>query len=73
MKLGILFSGGKDSMYALYLAKKEKYSVECLISIYSDNKESFMFHTPSIKEVTKQAEVIGIPLILQKTKGKKHW
>ncbi len=72
MKLGILFSGGKDSTYACYLAKKNGYQIKCLISIFSENKESFMFHTPSIEMVKKQAKVINLPLIIVKTKGKKE-
>ena len=64
MKLGVLFSGGKDSTFACYLAKKQGYEISCLISIFSENKESWMFHTPSIEQVKKQAEVMNIPLIL---------
>jgi len=72
MKLGILFSGGKDSTYAAYLAKKAGYEISCLITILSENKESWMFHTPSITQTRKQAKVMGIPLIVQQTYGKKE-
>src|SRR6056297_2047832 len=72
MKLALLLSGGKDSVYAGYLAKKESHDLECLISIFSENKESYMFHTPSISKVEKQAEIMNIPLVVQKTKGKKE-
>ena len=72
MKCGILFSGGKDSAYAAYLAKKLGYDLRCLITIISENPDSYMFHTPSILKVTKQAEVMNIPLIIQKTKGIKE-
>ncbi|MGV8151935.1 MAG: diphthine--ammonia ligase [Candidatus Nanoarchaeia archaeon] len=72
MKLGVLFSGGKDSTYAAYLAKKHGHKISCLITIESKNKESFMFHTPSISKVEKQAKVMSIPLIKQKTKGEKE-
>lgn len=72
MKLGILFSGGKDSAYSAWLAKEYDYELTCLISIFSENPESYMFHTPSIKKTKKQAEVMGVPLIVQKTKGKKE-
>ncbi|MCK5150142.1 diphthine--ammonia ligase [Candidatus Pacearchaeota archaeon] len=72
MKLGILFSGGKDSVYSAYLAKKHKHELTCLISIFSENKESYMFHTPSISKVKKQAKVMNVPLLIQKTKGKKE-
>jgi diphthine-ammonia ligase len=72
MKLGVLFSGGKDSMFAAYLAKMEGYELACLISIFSENKESFMFHTPSISKVGRQAEVMNLPIIVEKTKGEKE-
>lgn len=72
MKLGVLFSGGKDSTYASYLAKKKGYEISCLISIISKNPESYMFHTPSISCVKKQAEVMQIPLIVEKTIGVKE-
>jgi len=72
MKLGVLFSGGKDSTFACYLAKKQGYEISCLISIFSENKESWMFHTPSIEQVKKQAEVMNIPLIIVETKGEKE-
>ena len=72
MKLGVLFSGGKDSTYAAWLAKKNGYKIACLISILSENKESYMFHTPSISCVEKQAKVMGIPLIVWKTQGEKE-
>ena len=72
MKLGILFSGGKDSTYSAWLAKEFGYELTCLISIFSKNPESYMFHTPSIKQVKKQAQIMEIPLIIQKTKGEKE-
>ncbi len=72
MKAGVLFSGGKDSCYSAYLAKKAGYELACLISIFSENKESYMFHTPSIEKTKQQAKVMGIPLLIQKTKGEKE-
>ncbi len=71
-KAAVLFSGGKDSVYSAYLAKEENYKLVCLISIFSENQESYMFHTPSITKVKKQAEVMNVPLIIQKTKGQKE-
>ena len=72
MKLGILFSGGKDSIYSAFLSKKLGHQISCLISIFSENKESYMFHTPSIEQTKKQANVMEIPIIIQKTNGKKE-
>jgi len=68
MKLGVLFSGGKDSTIALHKTVKE-YKIECLITIISKNKESYMFHTPNIDITKMQANALGIPLIEKKTEG----
>ena len=72
MKLGILFSGGKDSTYAAYLAKKEGHKIACLIALYSENKESYMFHTPGIEMVEEQAKLMEIPIVKQETLGVKE-
>lgn len=72
MKFGVLFSGGKDSAYSMYLAKKAGHEIACLITLHSENKGSYMFHTPSIEQTEKQAEVLGIPLMVGTTKGIKE-
>ncbi len=72
MKLGVLFSGGKDSTYATELANSGKNKVVCLMSIKSENKDSYMFHTPNIDLTELQAKSLGIPLLTRKTKGEKE-
>lgn len=69
MKVAVLFTGGKDSTYALF---KTKHDVKCLITIASKNPHSYMFHTPNIELVKLQAKSLKLPLIYQKTKGKKE-
>jgi diphthine-ammonia ligase len=69
MRLGVLFSGGKDSTLALHKAA-EKEEVVCLITLVSENKESLMFHTPNIDVTALQAEAMGLPLIKKVTEGK---
>jgi len=68
MRLGVLFSGGKDSTLALHKAA-ENAEITCLITLVSENKESFMFHTPNINLTALQAEALGLPLIKKATKG----
>jgi len=68
MRLGVLFSGGKDSTLALHKAA-EKEEVVCLITIVSENKESYMFHTPNIDITGLQAEALGLPLMRKVTEG----
>jgi ABC transporter with metal-binding/Fe-S-binding domain ATP-binding protein len=69
MKLGVLFSGGKDSTFALHLAR-EKEDVSCLITVISKNEESYMFHTPNIGITLLQAEAMNLPIIQRATEGK---
>ncbi len=71
MKLGVLFSGGKDSTLALHMAA-EKEQVVCLITLVSLNPESYMFHTPNINLTTLQAEALDLPLVSVETEGKKE-
>jgi ABC transporter with metal-binding/Fe-S-binding domain ATP-binding protein len=71
MRLGVLFSGGKDSTLALHYAK-EKEEVACLITLVSLNKESYMFHTPNIDVTALQAEALGLPHVTRTTRGEKE-
>lgn len=71
MKLGVLFSGGKDSTLALHLAA-ERETVACLITLLSKNKESYMFHTPNIDMTALQAEALELPLVSVPTEGRKE-
>lgn len=72
MRLASLVSGGKDSLYAMYLAKKQGHEIKYLVSLESENPESYMFHIPNIHLVESIAENIGLPLIRKKTKGVKE-
>ena len=71
MKLGVLFSGGKDSTLAMHLAKKH-HEISCLLSMKSENDESYMFHTPNIGITELQAEALDIPLLTGFTSGEKE-
>lgn len=71
MRLGVLCSGGKDSLFACGKAmKKEK--VVCLIAILPENEESYMFHTPNVGLVSLQAETAGLPLVMVSTTGREE-
>ncbi|MCQ6963329.1 diphthine--ammonia ligase [Methanolobus chelungpuianus] len=72
LKLGVLFSSGKDSNYAMHIMQEQNYSIECLITIKSQNPDSYMFHTPNISLANLQAEAMGIPLIEETTRGEKE-
>jgi len=67
-----LFSGGKDSLYATYLAIKEGHEVACLLSLEPERDDSYMFHVPNISLTSFQAEAMGIPLVKKTVKGEKE-
>jgi ABC transporter with metal-binding/Fe-S-binding domain ATP-binding protein len=71
MRLGILCSGGKDSIFACGIAMEQE-EVACLITVYSENEESYLFHTPNVRLVRLQAEAMGLPLVETGTAGKKE-
>ncbi len=70
--LAVLFSGGKDSVFTAYYYIEQGWEVKCLVSLKSKNKQSWMFHTPAIEMVSLQAKALGIPVIIQQTKGEKE-
>ena len=68
MKLGVLFSGGKDSAFAC-LKAMVKEEVACLITVLPKNPESYLFHTPNIDLTALQAEAAGLPLVSVESEG----
>ena len=68
MRLGTLFSGGKDSYIAMQMAA-DSHEISCLLTINSHNQDSWMFHTPAITWTKLQAESLGIPQVVQETEG----
>ena len=71
MKIGVLFSGGKDSTLAMQFASKD-HEISCLLSMKSENDASYMFHTPNIGITELQAEALDIPLLTGFTAGEKE-
>ncbi len=62
MRVAVLYSGGKDSNYALYWALKQGgFEVKYLVSMVSESDESYMYHVPNIHLTELQARAIGIP------------
>jgi len=72
MKLAALYSGGKDSTFAIYGSINKGHDITALVSIVSKNPESYMFHFPNIKFTQYQAESMNIPWVSRTTKGEKE-
>ena len=61
MKLAALYSGGKDSTFAIYLAKQEGHEVKCLVTIFPLSEESQFLHYPNISITKLQAKSMKLP------------
>ena len=61
MKLACLFSGGKDSTYAIHLAKKQGHEILCLVSIFAKSEESHLLHHPNLTWTKLQSTSMNIP------------
>lgn len=72
MKIVALFSGGKDSTFAIFKALKEGHKIEYLATVNSKNPESFMYHTANIGLTVFQAESMGMRLVSSQCLGEKE-
>lgn len=72
MKRAGLFSGGKDSTWAVWKAVQAGDELVTLVSFISENPDSYMFHHVNIRLTELLAETMQVPLILVPTQGKKE-
>jgi diphthine-ammonia ligase len=72
LNLGCLYSGGKDSNLALYIMKKQNYKISCIMTMITENPDSYMFQKVDDKILSLQSTALRIPFVLQKTKGIKE-
>jgi len=56
-----LFSGGKDSTYAAYLALQQGWEVTELLTLLPGAPDSYLFHVPNIRLAGRVAEAWGLP------------
>ncbi len=68
MKVAVLFSGGKDSVFAAFVCQYMGWEV-VLLTIEPE-KHSTMFHHPNVKWCKRQAEEMNLKLVFAKAKGK---
>ena len=61
MKLASLFSGGKDSTYAIHLAQKQGHDIKCLLSVFPKSDESHLLHHPNMKWTKLQSDTMNLP------------
>lgn len=67
MKLAALFSGGKDSIYSIFLAKKQGHEIKCLLSVFPKSDESHLLHHPNLQWTDLQSQSMQIPQLTIKS------
>jgi ABC transporter with metal-binding/Fe-S-binding domain ATP-binding protein len=68
--VAVLFSGAKDSTFAIYKAMGMGLNVKFLVTIIPKSDESYMFHHPNVRWTRLHAEAMGIPLVTKETEGR---
>jgi ABC transporter with metal-binding/Fe-S-binding domain ATP-binding protein len=72
MRVTALFSGGKDSNYALAWALRQDWDVPYLVTVFSDNPDSYMFQTAGMELSEYAAKAVGIPQVKAWTAGQEE-
>ncbi|MEM3031088.1 MAG: diphthine--ammonia ligase [Candidatus Micrarchaeia archaeon] len=72
MRVAVLFSGGKDSTLAAWLALSQGWKVACLLTMLSEKTDSFMFHRPNVEWCGLQAEAMGLKGAKARTSGERE-
>ena len=73
MNVASLFSGGKDSVFSIYIVKQWGWNVRYLVTINPKKNNSWMFHKININQTEKIGEALDIPLIKGDTEGAKEF
>jgi len=69
VRVCVLFSGGKDSTFAVHWAFLHGFEVCCLVTLRPQRVDSWMFHFPCVDVTRLQAEALGLPQIFVETSG----
>ena len=70
-RVAALYSGGKDSTYALHWAFLKGFNVVCLITVEPRREDSWMFHYPQISLTRLQAKALGLPHVYIPSSGER--
>jgi diphthine-ammonia ligase len=63
LRIGGLFSGGKDSTYAIFKSIVQKHDLCCIMTMHPSTDDSLLFHYPTTNLLAKVSKVIDVPVI----------
>ena len=60
MDVAILYSGGKDSTYAIEYALEKKWNIKYLLSVKPNRTDCYLFHFATVELTRNISEFLGI-------------
>lgn len=60
MKVAIMYSGGKDSTFAIDYAKEKGWQIEYLLSVKPTRTDCFLFHFATVEHTPVIAKILGL-------------
>jgi len=60
MKVAVLYSGGKDSNYAVDYALSKGWKIQYLLSVKPTRKDCYLFHFATVEHTPLQAKQLGL-------------
>lgn len=60
MNVAVMYSGGKDSNYAVQYALERGWSIKYLLSVKPTRTDCYLFHFATVEHTPLQAEALGI-------------
>ncbi|MDP3765163.1 MAG: hypothetical protein Q8R04_01495, partial [Nanoarchaeota archaeon] len=61
MDVAILYSGGKDSTFAIQHARNKGWNIKYLVSVKPTRKDCFLFHYATVEQTKDLAKILQIP------------
>ena len=58
--VAVLFSGGKDSTYAVEYCLERGWNIKYLLSVKPTRKDCYLFHYATVEHTSLQAEALGL-------------
>src|SRR5438046_10457404 len=69
VRIAALFSGGKDSTYAAYVAAQRGWELTHLLSVIPEDRDSMLFHVPNLSLTALLAQAMHLPLLTEAAKA----
>jgi diphthine-ammonia ligase len=63
LRIAGLFSGGKDSTYAIFKSILQKNDLCCIMTMHPSTDDSLLFHYPTTNLLGKVSKVLNVPVI----------